>query len=409
MKKNILIFYIISLVTLLSCGEDRTQEYYDLTKENQWIYSTMQEVYLWKEDIKTPERSEFFSASSKFFSSLLSKSDKASFFTDTVASHDYGMSVALMRDPIAEKPSQVYALVLSVEPNSPAGIAGIERGTWISAVNDKKLSTSSESTFKKGDAIKVATEYIDFDDEENRYFWVHSDTIEISQSTSYKVPAIHIDSVYTVRDKKIGYILCNNFNGDDFVAKANDVAEKFITQEVSDIIVDLRYNSGGNIENVVAFASLFAPSDIIGTPFAILKNNNEESDTTYNYNGQQFSLGDKKVYFIVGKSTKGTAELLVNSLNASRGMYEVFVIGENSAGVSIMVEEIKSPYGFAINPATAIICSSNDEILPADGVKPDYIFDELEHKNTIYPLGEEQEYLLYNTIYIITMGSSPEA
>ena len=408
-NKNIFILCITTLLTLISCGEDRTKEYEELTKENQWIYNTMKDVYLWKEDIKTPERSQFFNVSSKFFSSLLNKNDKASFLTDSLSMDNYGMSVALMRDPIAENPSQVYALVLFVEPNSPAHKAGIERGTWISAVNNNKLTISSESTFLQGDAVKLTTEYIEFDNEANNYFWVQSDTIELGASASYTACNICIDSIYTVRNKNIGYILCNNFDGDDFATKTDNILEKFLTKNVSDVIIDLRYNSGGVIVNAVKLASMIVPTGLAGTPFCTFKNKEEETDTVYNYTEQPFNIGDKKIYFIIGEETKGTAELVVSSVNASRDMYDVLTIGAKTAGINLMVENISSPYGFSISPATAVAYTSNGEILQTAGISPDYSFDELEQKNNIYPLGEEQEYLLYNAFYIITNGTSPEA
>lgn len=406
-NSNILILCIISFLVLVACGEDRTHEFYEQTEENQWIYNTMKDIYLWKEDIKQPVRTQYFTPSQKFFSSLLNKSDKASFFTDTISSNDYGMSVTLMRDPIAEKPSAVYALVLFVEPDSPADIAGIRRGTWISAVNGKKLTMTSETLFQQGDAAKFATEYIEYDNEADKHFWVANDTIEIAQSAEYPANNIYIDSIYTVRGKSVGYILCNNFNGEDFMDKANGIAEKFIAQNITDLIIDLRYNKGGDIANAAGFASMLVPQEIIGTPFCMLKDRNGEVETTYNYTGQKFSLGDKNIYFIISGKSKGAVESVVNSVNASRDMYEVFVIGKNSYGLNVVTKEIESPYGFKINPAIATVCSADGNILPAEGITPDYIFDELEQKNSIHPLGNEQEYLLYNTLYIIATGTAP--
>ena len=406
-KRNIFILCAISILTFFSCGEDRTHEYYELTKENQWIYNTMKDVYLWKEDIKTPERSYFFNTYSKFFSSLLNKNDKASFFTDELSTDNYGMSVALMRDPIAETPSKVYALVLYVEQGSVAHKAGIRRGTWISAVNNKELTISSESTLLQGDAAKLKTEYIEFNNEENKHFWVQSDTIEVEASAPHTVNNICLDSIYNVRSNKIGYILCDTFNGDDFRDKAHSAIEKFITKGVTNVIIDLRYNTGGNITNAASLASMLVPSDCLGTPFCILKDREEEIDTVYNFSEQPYNIGDKKVYFIIGEETAGTAELLVNSVNASRDMYDVLIIGATSAGINIMTESISSPYGFSISPAIAIAYCSNGDIQPAEGITPDYSIDELENKTNIYPLGEEQEYLLYNTFYIIANGTAP--
>ena len=367
----------------------------------------MKDVYLWKEDIKTPERSQFFSTYSKFFSSLLNKNDKASFFTDELSTDNYGMSVALMRDPIAETPSKVYALVLYVEQGSVAHKAGIRRGTWISAVNNKELTISSESTLLQGDAAKFKTEYIEFDNEENKHFWVQSDTIEVEASAPHTVNNICLDSIYNVRSNKIGYLICNTFNGDDFTDKAHSAIEKFITNGVTNVIIDLRYNTGGNIANAARLASMLVPSEYAKTPFCILKDREEEIDTVYNFSEQPYNIGDKKVYFIIGEETAGTAELLVNSVNASRDMYDVLIIGATSAGINIMTESISSPYGFSISPAIAIAYCSNGYIQPVEGITPDYPVDELENKTNIYPLGEEQEYLLYNTFYIITNGTAP--
>lgn len=406
-NRNIFILCITALFVLISCGEDRTKEYEELTKENQWIYNTMKDVYLWKDEIKTPERSQFFNAPSKFFTSLLNKNDKASFLTDSLSMDNYGMSVALMRDPIAENPSQVYGLVLFVEPNSPADKAGIERGTWISAVNNNKLTISSDNVLLQGDGAKLTTEYIDFDNEADKHFWVQSDTIEIGASTPYTACNICIDSIYTVRNKNIGYILCNNFDGEDFTVKANNILEKFLVKNVSDVIIDLRYNSGGKIANAAKFASMIVPANLAGTPFCTLKDKEEEIDTIYNFTEEPFNIGDRNIYFIIGEETRGAAELLVSSVKASREMFEVFTIGATSAGVNLMVEDIISPYGFSISPAIAFAYSSNGEILPEKGISPDYSFNELEQKNNIHPLGKEQEYLLYIAFYIIINGTAP--
>ena len=131
MKRTAYLILVLAFFASLfsSCGEDRTYEYLEMTQENQWTFSKMKEAYLWKEAIKEPTRTTFFSNTSKFFSSLLYKDDKVSFFVDSVSAGTYGIIFAVMRDPINERPSKTYALALDVVPGSPADIAGIERGT----------------------------------------------------------------------------------------------------------------------------------------------------------------------------------------------------------------------------------------------------------------------------------------
>lgn len=409
MKRTLHLLSLFAFIatTLISCGEDRTYEYLEMTKENQWTYSKMKEVYLWADSIKTPSRSEFFATTSKFFTSIKFKGDNASYFTDSVSLGTYGMKFALMRDPMGMRPSKVYALVLYVEKGSPAEAAGLERGEWITAVNGRSLSMSSASLLQQGGEMSVATEYLEYDDERERYFWIEGDTLKLPQSAYVDACNVCIDTVYTVREQKIGYLLANSFSGDDFTAKADNALARFAAEDVSSVIIDLRYNSGGSLSNALAVANRFVPSTADGTPFCTLKGNGGEVDTVYNYKAVQDNLSAKKLYFIIGANTKGTAEILVNSLNVSRGANEVYIIGEKSAGANVMVEKIESPYGFAINPATAYVYSSNGNELPATGIQPDFEVNELGQVAHIYSLGSEQEFVLYNTLYLITNGALP--
>lgn len=409
MKNSKTVIFLLCLAALISCGEDRTKEFFEQTKETQWIYTTMKKCYMWKDQIKPQERSKFFVPASNFFSSLLYKDDKASFFTDSVYKGDYGMSFTLMRAPVGDNPSQVYALVLFVEPESPAGKAGVRRGTWISAINGKKLSTSSTPQLTSGDEIELATEYIEYDDLEDKRIWMQGDTITVGPSAPYNLSDIYVDTVHTVRDRNVGYILCNGFDSDDFADRINKIAGKFVARDVTDIVIDLRYNTGGSIANASCLASMLVPSERFGTPFCILSKGDNEVDTVYNYVQPQYTFHDKNIHFITGAETKGAAELLVSSVNIARGAYEVMTFGKSSVGSSMMVEKIDSPYGFSINPAVAYAFLPDGSILPEAGVTPDYVLDELAQKEqAIYLLGSTQEYLLYNVIYKITNGTLPE-
>lgn len=404
---NIIFVYLMACVVMLSCGEDRTQEFFDQTKENQWTYKTMKTHYLWKDQIKPQERSKFFVPESNFFTSLLYKSDKASFFTSAVKDGDYGISSVLMRDPILVSPSKVYALVIFVEPGSPADVAGIKRGMWISAISGNKLSMSSTKDLQSGGEIALATEYIEYDDENNP-FWVESDTLTVGEALPYDLQDVCIDTVYTEREKTIGYILCNGFYNDGFEETVDRISEKFIAGNVTDVIIDLRYNTGGSISHASYLASTLVSMNKGGTPFCTLKKNDNEVDTVYNYKETQYTLCDKRIFFITGAATKGVAELLISSVNSARGAYEVMTVGETTAASNVMTERIESPYGFSINPATAYAYSSDGNIVSADGITPDYELGELAQKEQIvYPLGNRQEYLLYNTVYIIANGNLP--
>ena len=393
-----------ALITFASCGEDRTYEYLEKTAENQWIFSTMSEEYLWADEIKSPERSGFFSTPSKFFASLLVKSDKASFFSDSTATTSYGMQFALMRDPLGEKMSRYYALVLNVEPGSPADAAGIVRGTWIATVNDKALTSSATALLTSGDVMSIGTQAIEFDDENKKYVWRTGETLHLQSSATIATKAIPFHAVYDVRSSKVGYIICNTLDGTTLTEEFQEIILDFLSQDVANVILDVRYCTGGTLDNAAAIASAFVSTSLAGTPFASLTGKDEK---ILAYPASPVNISDKKLYIITGNATKGAVETLIASVNASRGMYEVLTIGASTAGANVLTCEFQSPFAFSINPAVALISASNGIELSAAGIAPDYPLDELEEIQHIYPLGNEREYILRNVQYLIVNGNMP--
>ena len=407
MKKTTYLLFVIALVVAMfsSCGEDRTHEYYDLTEENQWIYSKMQEVYLWRDKIKEPSRTTFFSTPSKFFSSIIYSGDKVSHFTDTISLGSYGMTLAVMRDPIGERPSKTYALVLMVEPGSPADVGGVKRGTWISSVGGSSFTTSKYSVLEWGGSTNLVAEYIEWDDDKQQYCWCAGDTLQIAAAEEYAGHAVMLDSIYTSRSNKIGYLVLNNFDGDDFIDNTQNALLRFAADEVDNVVIDLRYCAGGSIANAAAFASSLVEPELYGTVFCNMVDVYGETDTAYYYSAQQALLCDKRIFIVTGARTTGTAELFAAALNKSRPMHDLVVFGEKSAAVNTMTQRIESPYGFAINPATSYLQLAGGEQLA--GVTPDFLVNELEQIENIHPLGSEQEYILYNIMYYIANGSLP--
>lgn len=407
MKKSTYLSLLIALVVAMftSCGEDRTHEYYEKTEENQWTYSKMKEVYLWRDQIKEPSRTTFFSNTTKFFNSLIYSGDKVSYFTDSISAGSYGVTFTVMRDPIGVRPSKVYALALMVEPGSPADIAGVKRGTWISSVGGAAFTTTKYSMLQSGGNTNLVTEFIEFDDETQKYYWEAGDTLQMEASVNYTEQALYLDSIYAVREKKIGYLVLNNFDGEEFTQHTQDALQRFALGDVDEVVIDLRYCNGGSTANAASLASSFVPGELHGTPFCMLADADNEIDTTYCYSSQQTTLEEKKLYVIIGSQTTGVAELFATALNKSLPMYDLLTIGAKSAGANVMTEKFESPYGFSINPATNQVLLADSTLLQA--MTPDYAVNELEQPVQVHELGSEQEYMLFNIFYLTSNGMLP--
>lgn len=400
-----IIYVVMALFLLCACGEDRTYEYLELTQENQWTFDKMNEVYLWSDSIKRPSRREFFADCNKFFSSLLQRNDKFSYSTDSATATGYGFNFALMRDPLGKQNSRSYALVLFVEPGSPAYEAGIRRGTWISKVGKNNLNSGNYGYLERGGAITFCTSSIVLDEESMVYMWQDGDTLQLDAAREIEPTALYLDTVYSMRGHNIGYLVCNRFTADAGEAFTAALSH-FATEGVNDLIVDLRYCSGGSIAIANSVASAIFPQSTVGESFCRLSYNayNSSKDTLYTILPSQ-TLGLEKVYFICGESTRGAAEVLIASARSILGYNNAVVIGEKSFGEDVMTEEIVSPYNFSISPAVAYVENENYSL--TYGIEPDYAVDELADFYSIHALGNTQEYLLYNTIYLIVNGRMP--
>lgn len=414
MKFNTFLTVRISIIAFaallfLGCGEDRTHEFYEKTEENQWIFSQMKDNYMWSDSIVTPERNSFFGNSSDFYYGLLYKNDNTSYFTDSASSTTYGMNFAVMRDPLGIRISKSYALVLFVEPGSSAEKAGIKRGTWISRVGNRDITLSNYGYLERGDATTLCTWSIEFDDESIEYMWVAGDTLDIESATAVDSNPVYLDSIYEVRNHKIGYIVYNRFETTESTQKSiESVLSWFGSNNITELILDLRYNSGGSAGVAASLAGHFVTADAIGKTFCEIKRNEQNSDknAVYAISGAE-PLETGAIYILTTAATRGIAEAFASSLQEILGNNKIIIVGENTAGDNLYTETIASPYTFSINPTIGQLYTSNGNILSPHGVHANYTVNELAQLNTIYQLGEEQEYLLYNTFYLIINGTLP--
>ncbi|MDE6180469.1 MAG: peptidase S41, partial [Phocaeicola sp.] len=175
------IFLLTSLFIMVSCGEDRSGEYYALIGENLWIEQTMKEHYLWYDNMPEIKESDYFSEPENFLQKLIytkaqdGKGDPYSHIETIKYSDDarsflqrnatYGFDFELMTDPTGTS-SHTFARVLFVLPHSPASEAGLERGDWISAIGKEKLTSNKYSQLMEGGHTTFARESLVFDEED---------------------------------------------------------------------------------------------------------------------------------------------------------------------------------------------------------------------------------------------------
>ena len=311
------------------------------------ILDVMQETYLWNNSIPlTFDATKFKTATEvlealKFkpnddFSELLPNSIFESRITQGKAT-DSGISVA------HDERKKLY--VACVLEGSPAALAGVKRGWEILKINKTLIPENYNLKLAAANLSLGTTFNINFQVAENEFV---SKSIERAE---YKVnPVLHqksfsVDSTGKKKDKKVkvGYLVYQNFIATEGLlpkrsAEVQKSMEDFQNQGIQELIIDLRYSYGGEVEVVERLCNYIVPAEHNGKLMYSLKNNSKQ--TKYDRSvpfGKAGSLSLNKVIILTSKQTKGPAEFI---LNVMEPYLRVVQIGESTAGMPVGLDLI---------------------------------------------------------------------
>jgi hypothetical protein len=201
--------------------------------------------------------------------------------------------------------------VKSVEKESPAGLAGIRRSWRITKLNgNTNITTANSSTIV--DAVYNSTQ--------TTFTFIKPDgsTVDISLTAAhYREHPVYLDTVYTVNNKKTGYFVFKSFLGDttEIYSEFNRVFSKFASQNVSDVVIDLRYNGGGYVSVQEKLANYLVSSSANNNlMMKQIYNDKHAGYNTTTYFKKLGSLNLSRIFFIVTNGTASASELLINNL-----------------------------------------------------------------------------------------------
>jgi carboxyl-terminal processing protease len=199
------------------------------------------------------------------------------------------------------------------ESASPSGLAGIQRGWQIIKINgNAQIDTSSATINRIVNAV--------FYSSSSSFTFKKPDgsTVDISLTAgTYQSHPIFADSVYTVNGKNIGYLALNSFLGDttQIYNGFSSIFSNFQAQNVSEAIIDLRYNGGGYVNMAEKLADYLVPT--AGNNQVMYKQTFNANYSSYNSTTKYNKLGTlniDKIFFIVSDNTASASELLINAL-----------------------------------------------------------------------------------------------
>ena len=381
---------LFGIIALVSCKKNDPLTEND--QINNWIYANMDFWYLWTDQL--PKKSGTNQDPEDFYESLLSPEDRFSFIYDDFQelisllngiSLESGFEFKLYLEE--EGSSNVILQITYIKADSPAEELELKRGDIISKINGIQLTESNFSDLL-GDMNEsyVATyRRYNFDDE----IFEEQGTVNITPIVYSENPAL-LDTVYELGGKKIGYLVYTFFSPgptgnstayDDFV---DDVFADFKSKNIDELILDLRFNSGGSETSIVNLASQIVKGADSDDRLFVKTYNDEVTQAvideigidflTVNFSDETSNIGDQlsssTVYVLTSSRTASASEVVINSL---KPYMSVYLVGETTVGKDVgsvtLFDDEDPTNNWALQPIVVKLVNNDGEDYP-DGFAP---------------------------------------
>lgn len=411
---------------------------------NGWIYDNMSVYYLWNDKLS---KSPNYSLNPEdFFESILYKYNKTSNpdgdrfswiqedYTELlgnlsgVASHEIGFEYILVGTDATLK--QYYALVLYAMHGTDAELKGINRGRFITKINEQNITADNYKNLFGGTGTKKLSmaDFV-YNETEKRYILQSSGDVTINMHNYFAENPIYLDTIYTVANNKIGYLVYNFFardNGDKSNNYDKELISKlsnFKSKGVNEMVLDLRYNSGGAVSSAIALASALVKNrstkNVLTTSqYNSILHNALIKEEGANYNKDYFidkiigttvaipEMNLPRLYVLTSGWTASASEFIINGL---KPYMDVILIGETTYGKnvgSITIYEDDDPKNkWGMQPIVVKFANSLGFSDFTAGFTPDYEIDEFENLY-LYSFGDTNDPLLGKALSLITGQTS---
>ena len=144
--------------------------------------------------------------------------------------------------------TDIYGWVRYIIPNSDAATKPVARGNIFYAINGTPLTIDNYRTLLANETYTV--NFANFD---GGNITPNGQSVTLTKTALAENPIL-LSTVITQNDKKIGYLMYNGFFS-SFDNQLNTVFGDFISQGVTHLVLDLRYNSGGSVNTATKLAS----------------------------------------------------------------------------------------------------------------------------------------------------------
>ena len=350
----------------------------DLIVQLEKYKSIIDEFYLGEvneEDLKEGAIKGYIEGLGDPYTEYISKEEMKEYMEDTLGNY-VGIGIYMLLD---EENGKIK--VLAPMKGSPAETVGIKSGDIIETVDgeeytkDEMSEVANKIKGKEGTTVKLGIKR----GEENLEFEVTRQNIKVNPVEG------------KILENNIGYVQFASFDEttyEDFKAKYEELKNQGITS----LIIDLRNNGGGLVDQATDIADLFVEKD---TPllYEVDKDGNEEivkaeDDVTINI----------PTIILTNENTASASEILAGAL---KDLGKAKIVGTKTYGKGIIQQIIPLSDGSGIKITTEEYQTPNRNKIHEVGIEPDETVELPETVTNVLEILEDQDTQLQKAIELL--------
>lgn len=404
------LFFALSLISCESTDGPITYEENSNEYVNDWMYNQMKRYYLWNNAIKN--QGNLALNPKEYFKTLLQSEDIYSYalhpeMPETAPQSlrsKFGFDVSFIAFE-----GKYYGVILYVLEDSPAKNNGLQRGQFITHVDGTELKL--ENYDKLYTAMTAETQLdLKLVSYSAQLGFSNPVSVSISQGFTFSQPITY--QVIEDKNTKIGYVNIPHFD----VGQAQlylQLFQELKSASITELVLDLRYNGGGDISSAAALSIILAPNIKAEDLFIKFEGNQNGGNVDQSFaaalKSNEFSVSFdalrnshpsiNKVYILCGKRTASASELIINNL---KPYMEVITIGEKTFGKDVAgfpIADDRNPVkrGWVLYPSIYKLFNARHEGNYSKGINPEIYLNELQQPE-VYLLGSHSETLLQGAL-----------
>ncbi len=365
-----------SVYTLIT-GNNSSTESTDLDAYLKRIKLVIDKNYLWKDKIDEQKLKDgaiegYVKGLEDKYTEYIPKQELKE-FTENITGSFVGVGIYMIADEESQKIVVYYPI-----PESPAEKAGIKSGDVILRVDGKEYGYEDFDVIAdniKGEEGTKVNIVIERDGKEQEF-----------EITREKVETNPISS--KILKENIGYINLPSFDTDSS-KKLKEKIDDLISKGAKSLILDLRNNGGGIVDESTDIADLFLEK---GKIIMTTKDNKDKEEVTKSKTKKEY---DMPLILLTNENTASASEILTAALKDNE---RAKVIGTKTYGKGVIQTVLTLSDGSGLKITTAEYFTPNGTEINEKGIKPNIEVKLPDSVKSIYALKESDDAQLNRAI-----------